>query len=202
MQSTPTSSLPSLDVSHASSLITDYYDTTGEWAGQLLLKDIQLMTLTSQDDSHVEACAAYEYSNLYTPDVAAGTDTRTFSFQLAGSDWRIVAMGGNQSCTINSQQASTPSPLPSPAPPATKQAIDMVTSYYNTKGVWAGQYVLQAVQNITFGQSIGNYIRACVAYAYASPNTPKNVAGTDVRDFGFHFTNGAWNVFSMGPSGC
>ena len=195
-------STASLDISSAANKIISYYNAQGEWAGQYLLRDIQAMTLTQQDSDTIEACAAYEYSQLYTPDITAGTDSRTFSFQLTGLDWQVTAMGGNQSCTPDSNHSTTPPPSPTHTPPSTSQAINIVISYYDTKGEWAGQYVLQSVQSINFEQPVGNYLGACVAYTYANPNTPNQGAGTDNRDFGFHYDNGTWSVFSMGSSGC
>lgn len=179
---------PGLSTSQAISLATTYYNTKGVWAGTYVLKQVDTMLFGQPDGNELLTCIAYEYANPSTPNVTAGTDRRTFSFQHTGSGWQVIAMGDYMSCSGNSSASLLDA----------KQAANLVIPYYDTKGVWAGTYVLRRVDTLSFSPQNGNEVEACVAYEYANPSTPGVTAGTDRRTFLFVYSNNSWQVISMG----
>lgn len=179
---------PGLSTTQAISLATAYYNTKSVWAGTYVLKQVDNVILGQLNGSELFTCMAYEYANPSTPDETVGTDRRTFSFQHTGSGWQVIAMGDNMSCAGNSSTSLLDA----------RQAVNLVIPYYDTKGVWAGTYVLRQVDIFSFSSQNGNQVESCVAYEYANPSTPDVTAGTDRRTFLFAFSDNSWQVISMG----
>jgi len=84
------------------------------------------------------------------------------------------------------------------AKPDISQIKSMVTSYYNKKGVWAGQYVIQQIGEVRSISQDKTKFTVCVAYQYAYPKSPTVSQGRDRRTFLFEDIQNSWQVTNMG----
>jgi len=78
------------------------------------------------------------------------------------------------------------------------QIKSMISSYYNTKGVWAGQYVIKQIDQVKSLSQNDTKSILCVTYQYAYPSRPDLSQGSDRRTFLLQYVQNSWQVINMG----
>lgn len=199
--------LPGPTIANAANLIIHFYDEKGPQKGSYLMKDITSLSVPTPIDSQMQSCvdAAYEFSFLYSPETVQGTNEDTFTLQFSGSSWMVVSMDG---CTFSDSKTIPPLQTSSVAPPTYSQALPLIKPYFDNSPYWKTGWVLYSVQGLTFRQQFGDHVGACVSYTYAYWDNPNTPVGTDQREFGFEYSNRAWQIgsvddsYPMGHSSC
>src|SRR5262249_5012992 len=149
------------------------------------------MSMVRARATEIQVCANYEFSDLYTPDSAWGTDSRVFTIYAPNRSWQAVGIGDTGSCTVDQGTHLVPPPLPTHPTPSAKSASQSIIRYYDAVGPYAGQYTMQAVRGVAMGEPAGNYVSACVTYAYVAVS-PGTDSGTDHRRFLFRYSGSGW----------
>jgi hypothetical protein len=87
-----------LSESLARVLVTQYYNSYGEWAGQYAMT-ISRTRLVPTGPATVEVHVQYNYVCIrsYCAGARSGVDQRVFYFQRNGLQWQVVNMGGHMS---------------------------------------------------------------------------------------------------------
>jgi hypothetical protein len=82
--------------------------------------------------------------------------------------------------------------------PDSSEIKSMVISYYDQKGEWAGQYVIQQIDQVRSISQNDTQSILCVTYQYAYPSQPKQSQGMDRRTFLLQYIQDSWQVTKMG----
>lgn len=84
------------------SAITYYYNNESYWAGQRVFKQMDQLNYGSEtgssDKPKMTVCVEYDFADIATPDVIAGTTRRTFYLEYTNGSWIAVNMGDWMSC--------------------------------------------------------------------------------------------------------
>ncbi len=81
--------------------------------------------------------------------------------------------------------------------PSANEIQSSARQYYDTKGEWAGQFVIQQFLRSRIEALGPDHFIAHLEYQWAFRLMPDKT-GTDERAFEFRFANGRWQVVSMG----
>lgn len=71
-----------------------------------------------------------------------------------------------------------------------------IKEYYETRGEWAGKYLVESVRAIRFEKISDNRIQAHARYIWKSPDGKET--GQDDRYFDLNLNNGRWEISRMG----
>lgn len=74
-------------------MLTEFYNTSGQWAGQFVVHEVIASRNEKQTNDFFEVHAKYSYRKP-TDTEPQGEDRRTFSFQKVNGQWQVVRMGG------------------------------------------------------------------------------------------------------------
>lgn len=83
-------------------LVTDYYNTQGEWAGTFTLGSVDRLRLQKINDAKIIAHVRYRYVPVlgnYRGRTDTGYDQRTFQLVNHGNGWQAASMGGYMSAS-------------------------------------------------------------------------------------------------------
>jgi len=80
-------------------LITEYYNTSSEWAGRFVVHEVLASRNEKRSNEEFIVHAKYSYR---TPESSkpSGDDRRTFHFRKSNNQWQVVQMGGARSGRI------------------------------------------------------------------------------------------------------
>jgi hypothetical protein len=106
--------------------------------------------------------------------------------------------------TTTNTPVSTPTDMPTatavPAlqPPTIDEIVSVAQDFYNTLGPYAGTYVFTEATAVQIQSLDESQLTACIAFDFASVDSPDTVAGSDTRRFVLSpATDGTWQVVEM-----
>ena len=179
--------IPPLDCKAANTMIRDYYNKEGEWAGVFQLATITDMTFESITPDKVLARAKYLYEpvpNSY--ESRTGSDHRIFDFEKVNGNWKITRMRGYLSGA--------------PIPELTQASADTkVRDFIENRSPFSGLILVDRLINIELKKVDQTSIEALVKYAYRpAPHFQDFVqAGERQQTFRIEFSNNNWNVVAI-----
>ena len=166
--------------------IVAFYDTWGEWRGKFKMSRITQMRIDSASPTLSVADVEYKYESLPGNATPPGVDRRSFEVAWEGGEWAVKSMGGNQSAGFEDEGWSN------------RGAIRDLTTFYNTRSEWAGQFTISTVTRYRIDRLSATTRRAYVGYTYEPARGNSQTGGRDYRTFSFRRDGGAWGVTGMG----
>lgn len=190
--------------------IKEYHDTRSEMAGKATLTQIVALRIDVISDKMKVAHVEYDYLPI-DPEAAPAkggaigtrspyrwattedgpakkTDQRTFEYKKESGAFRIKSMGGKKSASFGADLEGW----------SDAKAISELTTFYDRRGVWAGQFRLGDVARYRVDKIDEQTKLGFIEYLYIPLPGNNRETGFDKRTFRFVKTGSGWSVTSMG----